>query len=238
MKLSAPIHVLKQQAKALSRRDKIRLHAALDRIAVREGFQAWSHLAARWQPEDASAAVFSELRGGDLLLLAARRGQGKTLLGIGLALEAMVHGHCAAFFTLEFTAAEATRHFQALQKTPRDFGPLLLVDDSEHISAPYIAARLAAAPPRTLVVIDYLQVLDHRRDTPALGEQLRLLHRFAVERQAIVVCLSQLRRGDAPASAPFPGLDDVRLPNPADLSLFSKSCFLHGGQARLVVHRH
>src|SRR5215470_17176943 len=48
MKLSAPIFILKQQAKALSRSEKIPLHAALDRIANREGFAAWSLLAAKW----------------------------------------------------------------------------------------------------------------------------------------------------------------------------------------------
>ncbi len=31
---------------------------------------------------------------------------------------------------------------------------------------------------------------------------------------------------------PFPDLDDVRLPNPLDLSLFDKLCFLNGGDIR------
>ena len=46
MRLSAPIYILKQQAKALARSERIPLHLALDRIANREGFRVWSHLAA------------------------------------------------------------------------------------------------------------------------------------------------------------------------------------------------
>jgi hypothetical protein len=38
MKLSAPIHRLKSEAKQLARVAGIPLHAALDRIAAREGY--------------------------------------------------------------------------------------------------------------------------------------------------------------------------------------------------------
>ncbi len=38
MKLSAPVNILRRQARALSRKEQIPLHQALDRIARREGF--------------------------------------------------------------------------------------------------------------------------------------------------------------------------------------------------------
>ena len=88
MKLSAPIYILKQQAKALSRKEKIPLHQALDRIASREGFSAWSLLAAKWSSDEPSATLLARLRPGELVLLGGRPGQGKTLLGIGGAMSA------------------------------------------------------------------------------------------------------------------------------------------------------
>ncbi|WP_170761947.1 hypothetical protein [Ruegeria lacuscaerulensis] len=46
MKLSKPIPVLKSEAKQLAKADNITRTEALNRIAVREGFQAWSDLSA------------------------------------------------------------------------------------------------------------------------------------------------------------------------------------------------
>ena len=47
MNLSAPIHQLKRKARLMSRAERIPLHAALDRIAVEEGYRSWSLLAAK-----------------------------------------------------------------------------------------------------------------------------------------------------------------------------------------------
>jgi len=233
MKLSAPIYVLKRQAKAFSRRDGVRLHVALDRIAAREGFTAWSHLASTWQRLDTSRSVYGQLRQGDLTLVGSRPGQGKTLLAAGLAIEAMSRGHCAAFFTLESTAAEVEKLFGALGRSPTEFRDRWLLDTSEEISAEYVAHRLAGTPPCTLVVIDYLQLLDQRRDKPSLDVQVNQLKKLAHASQAMVVCLSQIRRDYTPTSSAFPSLQDVRLPNPADLSLFDKACFMQAGKMQL-----
>lgn len=235
MTLSAPIHVLKQQAKTLARQERLRLHQALDRIARREGFDSWSHLAAHWSPPDPSADLLSRLRLGDLVLLGARPGQGKTLLAIGLAIEAMTQGHHAAFFTLEFTAADVARCVARLQRDIRRFGERFVLDVSDRICADYVASRLASAPPGTLVVIDYLQLLDQRRGNASLAEQVPALKRLAVERQFVVVCLSQIDRRYDAAVKPYPDLSDVRLPNAADLSTFDKACFLGRGRMPLLT---
>lgn len=273
MERSAPIYVLKRQAKALARREDVRLHVALDRIAQREGFRAWSHLAARaasgrdvptrWAAgraagdeaaaglaagesvasldataDDAAATFYDRLHPGDLVLVGARPNQGKTLFAAGLAAEALARGRHAAFFTLAFTVAQVHRCFEAIGK---DVGQhqdrlldRLLVDDSDDVCAAHIVARLAGAPVHTLVVIDYLQLLDQRRDQPALAEQVAELARFARERRAIVVALAQVRRSYRPSAKPTPDLRDVRLPNPVDLSSFTKACFLEGGKVRMV----
>ncbi len=235
MKLSAPIYILKQQAKAVARRDKVRLHVALDQIASREGFSAWSHLASSWQQQDTSSLVYQQFHPGDLILIGARPGQGKTLLGTGLAAEAMSRGNHAALFTLEDTVVEVEKRFAALDKDIHEFRGRLFLDTSEDISSRHIIQCLAAAPPRTLVVIDYLQLLDQRRDKPALDVQVRELRDFASARRAMIVCLAQISRNYDSAAGPYPGLRDVRLPNHVDLSLFNKACFLNNGKMQLLL---
>ena len=230
MKLSAPIFILKQQAKALSRAAKIPLHKALGRIANREGFASWSLLAARSSSDDASAALLSELRHGELLLLAARPGQGKTLLAIGLVIESMKRGNGAAFFTLDFTRADVAKCFATVGKGMDAFGDRIRVDTSDRISADYIVDRLASAPPGMLIVVDYLQLLDQDRNKPPIADQIAELKRFARERHLIIVRLSQIDRNFDSGSKRFPERSDVRLPNPLDLTLFDKACFLSGGK--------
>ena len=48
----------------------------------------------------------------------------------------------------------------------------------------------------------------------------------------IVLFISQIDRSYDPAAKPFPDLKDVRLPNPLDLRLFDKTCFLNNGEVR------
>ncbi len=234
MELSAPIFILKQQAKTLARREKIPLHNALDRIAHREGFAAWSQLAAEWKSRGSSADLLSQLKPGDLVLLAARPGQGKTLLGIKLAVDSVGRGNHSAFFTLEFTEADVERCCDNLDIDLDKYRGSMNIDTSDQINSRYIAAKLASAPSNMLVVIDYLQLLDQRRENPTLMEQVAHLKCIAEERKIIIVCLSQVDRGYDSESKLSPGLADVRLPNPIDMSSFNKACFLSRGRMRLL----
>lgn len=233
MKLSAPIFILKQQAKALARKAKIPLHQALDRIANREGFGAWSLLSSSTISDRSIARLLAHLVPGDLVLLAARPRQGKTLLSLGLAVECMKRGRRAAFFTLEFTRAEIAECFAVLEENLESFSDRLLINDSDQISAAFIVSELAAAPAGMLVVIDYLQLLDQKRSSPDLLEQVRELKTFARARGLIVVCLSQIDRNYDAEDRLCPDLRDVRLPNPVDLTLFDRACFLHRGEMRV-----
>lgn len=229
MKLSAPVYILKQQAKLLSRREKIPLHQALNRIARQEGYSEWSLLAASLASANPATSLLSELCAGELALLGSRPGQGKTLLSLGLAVEAMRRGGHAAFFTLDFTRADVAARLSVIGADPGAFGDQLLVDDSDEICADYIVARLDSAPPNTLVIVDYLQLLDQNRERPDLTQQVRVLRAFARRRQLIVVCLSQIDRRYDVSQREFPGVADVRLPNPLDLRLFDRTCFLNQG---------
>lgn len=232
MKLSAPVYRLKRKAKELARKDALPLHLALDCVAAGEGFGAWSLLAAKSAETLSAEGLLARLEPGDLLLIGARPGHGKTLLSLQLAVEAMKAGRRAAFFTLEYTAKDVLGRFKALGVDPAQFETLFGFDDSDAISADHIMRSLAEAPRGTLAVVDYLQLLDQKRGNPELTVQIRALKAFAQDKGAILIFISQIDRSYDPAVKPCPDLDDIRLPNPLDLSLFSKTCFLNEGEVR------
>lgn len=232
MKLSASIPVLKRKARLVAREAGIPLHAALDRVAAAEGHVRWSQLAARAAETTPARTLYDRLKPGDMVLVAARPGQGKTLMGLKLAVEAMKAGNGSVFFTLEYTEKDLADRCRAIGVDMAAYAGRFAFDGSDAISADHIAARLAAAPRGTLAVVDYLQILDQRRDKPELAVQLRVLKSLAEERGLILVFISQVDRSYDPSAKPFPDLADVRLPNPIDLSLFDRTCFLNNGAAR------
>jgi replicative DNA helicase len=230
MELSQPIHRLKRRARLLARREGIPLHAALDRVAREEGFSAWSMLVARSVAPSIDRMKLSQLSDGDLLLLGGRPGHGKTLLSLGLAVQAVKAGRTAVFFTLESSRAEVLRYVAAIGADPRSFAASVRIDTSDDISADHIISQLQTAARGTLVVVDYLQLLDQKRENPTLGQQVKALKAFARERGLIFVFLSQIHRSFDGGERDVPGLADVRLPNPLDLLLFTKMCFVHANR--------
>jgi len=237
MKLSAPIYRLKRNARLLSRERNIPLNQALNEIARQEGCKSWSLLAARLSAEAPATRLFGQLRQGDLLLVGARPGQGKTLLGLELALEAIKSGACGKFFSLEYALQDVRGCLGAIGADQGLLRNRFEFDGSDAISADYLIAALAGALRGTLAVIDYLQLLDQKRDRPALMTQVNALKAFAAERGLILIFLSQIDRSYDASEKPCPGLADVRLPNPLDLTLFNKACFLNNGEINfLTVH--
>lgn len=235
MKLSAPFYHLKRKARLLSRAENIPLHQALDRIAQQEGFAGWSLLAAKAAATSPAERLYARLSPGDLLLLGARPGQGKTLMSLELAVQAMKAGHRSVFFTLEYTEKDILARFRDIGVERKDFGRLFEFDNSDEVSSDYITKRLATARRGTLVVVDYLQLLDQKRETPDLMMQVRTLQAFAREHGLIFVFISQIDRSYDPLKKACPDLDDVRLPNPLDLGLFSKTCFLNAGEVQFTA---
>lgn len=232
MNLSAPIHELKRKAKLQSRAERIPLHVALDRIAAQEGYRSWSLLTAKQPGMTSVRALWPLLEPGDLVLMAGRPGQGKTLASLALLAEAMRAGRRGIFLTLEYTPADVLSRLRAINIEPREFADRFDCDCSDAISADYIVAALGNAPRGTVAVIDYLQLLDQRRDTPELALQVKALKAFARERGLILVFISQIDRAYEASGKPFPEIADVRLPNPLDLALFDKTCFVNRGEAR------
>lgn len=232
MRLSAPVYHLKRQARLLSRRENVPLHTALDRVAREEGFGSWSLLAAKAAEAEPAGRLLARLMPGDMVLVAARPGQGKTLMSLELAVAAMRQGNRAVFFTLEYVHADILDRFRDIGTDPADFDQLFEFDNSDAISAGYIIEALRSAPRGTLAVIDYLQLLDQKRENPELMVQIRALRSFARERGLVLVFISQVDRPYVSSGKPFPDIGDIRLPNPLDLSLFDKACFLNKGEIR------
>jgi replicative DNA helicase len=232
MRLSAPVYLLRRKAKLLSREERIPLHAALDRIAAQEGFGAWSLLAARALSVAPAVKLFAHLCPGDLVLVGARPGHGKTLMSLELAVAAMKSGGRAVFLTLECVEKDVLDCLRTIGVEPASLDGQFEFDNSDDISSDYIVQKLAGAPRGTLVIVDYLQLLDQKREKPELMDQVRALQSFARAHGLIFVFISQIDRSYDPVRKPLPDLDDVRLPNPLDLSLFSKTCFLNNGEVR------
>lgn len=227
MALSQPIYFLKRRARRMSRAEGIPLHEALDRVAREEGFRHWGMLAAQLPSLNTQPSLLRQLSLGDLLLLGGRPGQGKTVASFRLAIEALRQGRDVVVFTLEYTQEEVRRHLRTLGADLTRFAGQLRIDTSDEICAPYVAQALASARPGTVVVIDYLQLLDQRRESPPLAEQIAALRAVARDRELIIGCLAQVDRAFEATGRRVPSLQDVRLPNPVDLSLFTKVCFVH-----------
>ena len=85
-------------------------------------------------------------------------------------------------------------------------------------------------PEGSLAAIDYLQLLAQKRSHPDLAIQVAQLREGARRQGLIVVAVSQIDRAFDLSGRSMPGLPDVRLPNPADLSCFTATCFLQDGR--------
>ncbi|MEM9797480.1 MAG: DNA helicase [Pseudomonadota bacterium] len=236
MNLSAPIFRLRREARARSKAENLPLHAALDAVARREGFTGWSHLArqsARAAPGGEPEDLYDRLGPGEMVLLGARPGHGKTLLGLSLLARAVAADRPAFFFTLEYHAEQVVDRLRALGIDPASLSRHLTLDTSDGICAEYIAAAMETASRPALAVVDYLQLLDQRRETPPLGDQVAQLRALARRSGATFVMIAQIDRRFDQAGRDIPGARDIRLPNPLDLRLFDRMCFLHGGRIRV-----
>ncbi|MCB2077575.1 MAG: hypothetical protein KDE55_07740 [Novosphingobium sp.] len=240
MKPIIPVHRLRRQARLISRKQGLPLHAALDRIAAGEGFRNWSHMVAKFSSAGGgkyavagnAPQVYARLAPGELVLLGARPGEGKTLMGLGLVAEAVKAGHRGAFFTLEYTERDVLEQLKKIGFELASLSPAFQLDCSDMIHGEHVARALGRPPRGTLAIVDYLQLLDQRRENPPLNEQVRILKRFARENGATLVMLSQIDRSYDPSVKPFPDIADIRLPNPLNLTLFDKMCFLSHGEVR------
>ncbi|MBN9674024.1 DNA helicase [Roseibium aggregatum] len=233
MKLSTPIFRLKRRARLLARAENIPLNQALDRVAREEGFGRWSLLSARVSQDEPPGSLLPRLQNGDLMLLGARPGHGKTTLGLQLLLEAARQERRGFFFTLFHTEREVAGFLRALAPGRKDPLRGLEIRTSEEIGSDYVIRQMADAEPGTLAVIDYLQILDEGGDKPELAVQMRALRDFAARRGTVFVFLSQISRSYDPALKRLPDMADVIQSGRIEDGVFSKTCFLHEGEMLL-----
>jgi replicative DNA helicase len=231
MKLSAPIHKLRSQAKRLKTERQIPLFQAQNEVAREQGFSSWSLMMSQQDdllPKNI-AELLDYLNVGDIALLGARPRLGKTRLTAGLIAECVKIGRPKSFFfTLVDRSVDAKQRIINHLDGEGLHSSTVVVDSSDEICADHVIDCLKTeAITGALVVIDYLQVLDEKRHLPTLQEQVEALKSFAQTSGCIVVVLSQLDRKVDDRSSQSPGLTDIRLPNPLDTNLFNKIMFLY-----------
>ncbi|MBL1421201.1 MAG: DNA helicase [Alphaproteobacteria bacterium] len=229
MKLTSPIHTLKMQAKRLKREQSIKMVTALDLIARAEGFSSWSLLQTKakdYSPKTADE-ILDYIYAGDLVLMAARPNLGKTKLALQVLLKAVEQDKSCFFFSLEYTHAQSIKKLTSLNTSFKPNESWLEIDCSDQISAGYVIAKTEnMLTENSIIVVDYLQLLDQKREKPALQQQIETLKAYAKQRGCIIIFISQIDRRFEQDNRKRPTLDDIRLPNPLDLSLFNKAIFI------------
>jgi replicative DNA helicase len=236
MKLSAPVYILKSQAKELKKSQGIPMVEALNLIAKREGFSSWSLLHSK--SDDLLPTRREDVLGffnpGDLVLIGGRPSMGKTNFTISLFVQAIRQIASKHFlFTLEEIHKAVARRMACYDESIGKSDEKFSLDYSNEISAGYIIEKTKnQISQSSVVVVDYLQLLDHKRSNPPLQEQIEMLKVFAKEKGCILILISQIRREIESRLDKRPNLEDIKLFNPLDLNLFNKILFLYRSAQR------
>ena len=235
MNFDIPVFQLKKLAKTRSRENNVPLNIALDQIAREQGFPDWHHLAFREKRERDAATIFRRMDEGDLLLLGARPRQGKTVLALQLLLKALRAGELGYVFSLEYTEAQVLQQLYRLGMKPDEFGLMLNIRTSDDICADYISTIISRHKRPAFVVIDFLQLLDQKRENPDIETQVGQLANLARASSSKVVVLSQIDRSFDQKNANLPTISNIRMPNTLNVAHFGKTCFIHNGEMHLSV---
>jgi len=237
MKLSSPIHVLKSQGKALKKSKSITMSEALNEIAKREGYSSWSLLQVKHSNPfpNSYSEILDFFNKGDLVLIGARPGMGKTSFTIGLFVQAIQKKIAPNFlFTLSEVKKDIIGRIATYDETighVNEHIGYVGVDYSNEICADYIIEKTKyTITEQSVIVVDYLQLLDEKRTNPPIQEQVEKLKKYAKETGCIIIFISQVRREVENQDIAIPFLEDIRLPNPLDLSLLNKIILLYNEQ--------
>ena len=180
-----------------------------------------------------ASGALPQFNPGDLVLLGGRPLQGKTVLASQLAIQVARAGWRTYYFTLDEPEATVRARLENQGADEDVLADRLVIDTSDDICADYIVDSVGETNASAFVVVDYLQLLDQRRTNPELADQVQTLSSLTRRTGAVVVAISQIHRSFETAGKTVPELSDVRLPNPLDLSIFTKACFVHRGEVRL-----
>lgn len=184
--------------------------------------------------------LLAGMRGGDLIILAARPGVGKTSFALNVASNAAKAGTSVAFFSLEMPSAQLVQrilcsegrvelsHMRTGRLTEADWAQLIQacsnldksdfsIDDTPALSILELRAkarRQLRNAQKGLIVIDYLQLMQssgQQKDRHLeVGEISRGLKVLAKELNMPVIALSQLSRSVESRTSKRPQLSDLR----------------------------
>ena len=168
------------------------------------------------------------LNAGELILIAARPGMGKTSLALNIALHVgKTSGKTVAVFSLEMAREQLTTRLLAgegLVDSQKLLTGKLSADEWRRVgaAATTISAtdiRIDDNPSLSVVVIDYLQLMQsagsghgwsNESRTQAVSDMSRMLKIMAKELNVPVICLSQLSRANESRQNKRPMLSDLR----------------------------
>ena len=109
---------------------------ALDEIAKTEGFSSWSLLLAKSKEliPKTQEDILNYLNPGDLMLIGARPGLGKTTFTLQILLQAVKEKRQCYFFSLEYSRRDLAAKLADLDESIGQNNPFIHFDFSDEIS--------------------------------------------------------------------------------------------------------
>ena len=255
-------HIIKESVEIVDR-----LYSRKERVTgVPTGFTGLDSLTAGLQPSD-------------LIIIAGRPSMGKTSLALGIAEHAALRANAVVgIFSLEMSKAQLVLRMLSSQAhldshalrtgqlTRQDWVYLteaasaleqapIFIDDSGNLTVQQMrgkARRLKAEHGLDLLMVDYLQLMEGRRDSESRQQEIsdisRALKALAKELDIPIVALSQLSRAVENRKPPIPVLADLResgaIEQDADVVMFIYRDEVYDpdtdekGIARILVRKH
>ncbi|MDX1412221.1 MAG: replicative DNA helicase, partial [Nitrospirales bacterium] len=223
--------------------------------------------------------LLAGLQSSDLIIVAGRPSMGKTSLALGMAEHAALRANSVVgIFSLEMSRAQLVLRMLSSQAlldshslrtghlTKQDWVSLteaagrleqakIFIDDSGNLTVQQMrgkARRLKAEHGLDLLIIDYLQLMEGRKDSESRQQEIsdisRALKALAKELNIPVVALSQLSRAVENRKPPIPILADLResgaIEQDADVVMFIYREEVYDpeteekGIAKVIVRKH